>query len=279
MTDGNRQPSIAAVRALTLAEPGIPFDLNAAPTRDDALFPRKHDALASLKDDTRAIDRLQDTLYAERARSLLVVLQGIDCAGKSGVTKSAFERTSPMGMQVTAFKAPTRHERARDYLWRVHAAAPKKGFIGIFDRSHYEDVLVVRVRHLAPLDEVEQRYEQINQFEKHLIQNGTKVLKIMLNLSRLEQGDRLADRLETAHKRWKFNPADLEDRAFWTEYMEAYEIMLNRCSTEHAPWHVVPADSKSRRNAICARLIRGALEDMAPQYPDPGYRLADFDVS
>jgi len=279
MGESHKQPDIEAVRAFTLAEPGMAFDLSTAPTRDESLFARKHDALDSLAEDTRIIDELQDTLYAEGSRAMLVVLQGMDCAGKSGVIKSAFARTSPMGMQVTAFKVPTKAELARDYLWRVHAATPPKGFIGVFDRSHYEDVLVVKVRGLAPAEAVEERYEQINRFEEHLTQNGVSILKIMLNLSRLEQGERLVDRLESPHKRWKFNPGDLEDRAHWQDYMNAYETMLNRCSTEHAPWHVVPADSKPRRNAICARLIRGALEDMGPHYPDPGYRLADFDVS
>lgn len=272
------QPSIDEVRALTLAPPGDAFALADRVTRDESLFPKKSHAEDSLEIDARAIDDLQDTLYAEGSRALLVVLQGMDTAGKSGVIKSSFAHTSPMGMKVKAFKAPTKAELARDYLWRVHQAVPRKGFIGIFDRSHYEDVLVVKVRSLAPADVVEARYEQINLFEKLLTDTGTKILKIMLNLSRPVQGERLLDRLETPHKRWKFNPGDIEDRQLWPDFMGAYETMVQRCSTQHAPWHVVPADSKSRRNAICARLIHGALADMAPEYPDPGYRPQDFEI-
>ena len=278
MAQAKEQPGIDAVRALTLASPGAKFDLSARTTLDESLFAKKADALSSLDIDSRVIDTLQDTLYAEGRRALLVVLQGMDTAGKSGVIKSAFGRTSPLGMTVKAFKAPTKDELARDYLWRVHAALPPKGSIGIFDRSHYEDVLVVKVRGFAPADAVEQRYDQINAFEKHLTENGVTILKIMLNFSHEVQGERLTDRLVTPHKRWKFNPGDLEDRKLWPDFMAAYETMVQRCSTPHAPWHVVPSDSKSRRNAICARLIRGALEDMAPEYPDPGFRIEDFEV-
>src|SRR5262249_15634555 len=148
------------------------------------------------------------------------------------------------------------------YLWRVHQLTPQKGYIGVFNRSQYEDVLVVKVRKLAPAEDVERRYEQINQFEKHLVENGARILKLMLHISKEEQGERLRERLEVPEKRWKFNPSDLEDRKLWDQYQKAYETVLQRCSTEWAPWHIVPADSRSRRDAIAARLIRGALEDM-----------------
>ncbi|MEM6627179.1 MAG: PPK2 family polyphosphate kinase, partial [Pseudomonadota bacterium] len=231
-----------------------------------------------LESDAIAINELQDTLYGEGKRALLVVLQGMDTAGKSGVIKGAFARTSPMGMRVAAFKGPTKQELAQDYLWRVHQVVPPKGFIGVFDRSHYEDVLVVKVRELASKDAVKQRYDQINQFEKHLTENGVVILKLMLHLSHATQGERLLDRLEKPHKRWKFNPGDLEDRKLWPDFMDAYGDMLSKCSTKHAPWHVVPADSKVRRNAIAARLIRHTLEEMAPTYPDPGYRPDQFKI-
>ena len=207
-----------------------------------------------------------------------MVLQGIDTAGKSGTMRSVFAYTSPLGLQVAAFKKPTDLELSHDYLWRVHQVVPRKGYIGIFDRSHYEDVLVVKVRGFAPKDDIEKRYEQINQFEKHLTENGTKILKFMLHISPETQAERLKSRLDEPHKRWKFNPGDLEDRKLWPDFMDAYDDMVERCSTDHAPWYVIPSDSKSRRNAMIARIVRGALEDMDPQYPDPGWNAADYDI-
>ena len=206
------------------------------------------------------------------------MLQGIDTAGKSGTTRAVFACTSPLGLQVAAFKKPTDLELAHDYLWRVHQVVPRRGFIGIFDRSHYEDVLVVKVRGFAPKDDIDRRYDQINAFEKHLTENGTRILKFMLHISPEEQAERLRSRLAEPHKRWKFNPGDLEDRKLWPDFMDAYDDMVERCSTEHAPWYVIPSDSKSRRNAMIARIIRGTLEDMAPQYPDPGWDADSFEI-
>ena len=271
-------PSIKSVAKAIIAEPGKTFKLSERPTRDKDLFEDKDDARASLEADAREIDRLQDILFAESKQALLVVLQGIDTAGKSGTTRSVFAYTTPLGMKVKAFKKPTPAEAAHDYLWRVHNACPEKGYIGIFDRSHYEEVLVVKVRGFASKDDIKRRYDQINDFERHLTENGTRVLKFMLNISKEEQGERLRSRLEEPHKRWKFNPGDLDDRASWPEFMDAYETMIEKCSTDHAPWYVVPSDSKSRRNAIIARMVRGALEDMAPEYPDPGYRPEHFKI-
>ncbi|MEO0983414.1 MAG: PPK2 family polyphosphate kinase [Pseudomonadota bacterium] len=273
------QPSIKSVRSALIAAPGKTIALSDRPTRHPDLFEDKRDAEASLHEDAAAIDVLQDRLYADRSKALLVVLQGMDTAGKSGVIRKVFAETSPLGMQVRAFKAPTTQELAQDYLWRIHAATPPRGFIGIFDRSHYEDVLVVKVRDLAPADAVARRYEEINAFEKHLVDNGVVILKCMLNLSHKVQGERLRDRLKEPHKRWKFNPSDLEDRALWFDFMGAYETAVDRCSTPHAPWYVVPSDSKTRRNAMVARLVRGALEDIAPDYPDPGWKIEDHDFS
>ncbi|MAK60689.1 MAG: polyphosphate kinase [Ponticaulis sp.] len=260
-----------------IAKPGKKFVLSDVPTRDESLFDSKKIARASCEEDAHEINRLQDILYAERKQSLLVVLQGIDTAGKSGTTRAVFAYTSPLGLQVAAFKKPTEEELAHDYLWRVHAAVPRKGFIGIFDRSHYEDVLVVKVREFAPKDDIERRYDQINAFEKHLTENGTRILKFMLHISPEEQAERLHSRLAEPHKRWKFNPGDLEDRKLWPDFMKAYDDMVERCSTDHAPWYVIPSDSKSRRNAMIARIVRGTLEDMAPEYPDPGWRPEDYD--
>ena len=269
-------PKIDDVRNALIAAPGAAFDLSKRDSGDRSLFEDKKDAKDSLKADAEAINELQDKLYANRDQALLVVLQGMDTAGKSGVIRNVFADTSPLGMQVRAFKAPSKTELAHDYLWRIHDAVPRKGRIGIFDRSHYEDVLVVKVRNFAPAEKVEQRYDQINAFEKHLSENGVKILKFMLNVGYEEQGIRLRERLTEEHKLWKFNPGDLEDRKLWPDFMSAYETAVQRCSTPHAPWYIVPADSRTRRNAMIARIVRGALEDMNLTWPDPGYKVDDF---
>ena len=253
------------------------FSLSDRATRID-LFTSKQDAKASTLEDAKLIEDLSHKLYGEASRSLLVVLQGMDTSGKDGTTKAIFQRTPPLNVKVAAFKAPTKKELAHDYLWRVHNVCPGKGAITVFNRSHYEDVLVVKVREFAPLDAVEKRYEQINNFEKHLVENGTTVLKFMLHISHETQGERLRERLEVPRKRWKFNPGDLDDRALWPDFMDAYETMVRRTSTDHAPWHVIPSDSRSTRGAIITRIVRETLEGMNPEYPDPGYRLADFEI-
>ncbi|MFT3726022.1 MAG: polyphosphate kinase 2 family protein [Hyphomonadaceae bacterium] len=274
------QPSIKHVLEETLVDPKDKkaFVLKDRPTRGDKLFESKKDAKASLEADAMVINDLQDAMFASKCGALLVVMQGIDTAGKDGTTKECFKYTSPLGVHVHAFGKPTEIELEHDYLWRIHQVSPRKGNVTVFNRSHYEDVLVVKVRNLAPPKQVEKRYEQINQFEKMLTENGTRILKLMLHVSKDEQGERLRERLEVPAKRWKFNPSDLEDRKLWSEYHAAYETMLQRCSTPWAPWHVIPSDSRSRRDAIAARLIRGALEDMKPEYPDPGYRPEQYQI-
>ena len=252
-----------------MVQPGKPFDLSKADPRAANGFSEKDKAKADAAKDAEAIDALQDRLYAEGKRALLVILQGIDCSGKDGTVRAVFNHCGPIGVKVTPFKAPTVDELAQDYLWRVHRACPAKGYIGIFNRSHYEDVLVVKVKGYAPADVIERRYEEINAFEKMLTGNGTKILKFMLNISKDEQAERLRERVERPEKRWKFNPADLEDRKLWDEYMQAYQTMLTRCSTPHAPWHVIPADRNWVRNAAISRIVRETLEEMDPQYPEP----------
>lgn len=273
------KPSVDLVRRTLLAEPGKPFDLSKRDTGDRSLFPDKKEARVSLKRDAAAINELQDKLYAMRDRALLVVLQGMDTSGKSGVIRNVFADTSPLGMQVEAFKAPSKTELAHDYMWRIHRAVPRKGRIGVFDRSHYEDVLVVKVRGFAPAEAIEQRYEQINAFEKHLSENGVTILKFMLNVGYDEQGIRLQERITEAHKRWKFNPSDLEDRKLWPDFMAAYQTAVQRCSTPHAPWYIIPADSRTRRNAMIARIVRGTLEDMDLDWPKRDLKLSDYDFS
>ncbi len=252
-----------------IAEPGKPFRLAKCDPRDDSAFSDKEKAKAQVVADAAAIDGLQDRLFAEGKRALLVILQGIDCSGKDGAVRAVFNTCGPIGVIATPFKVPSAEEMAHDYLWRVHKACPARGLIGIFNRSHYEDVLVVKVKKFASPEAIEKRYEEINQFEKNLAQNGTRILKFMMHISREEQAERLRDRIATPEKRWKFNPGDLADRALWDDYMAAYETAVNRCSTPHAPWHVIPADRNWVRNAAIARIVRETLEEMNPQYPSP----------
>lgn len=252
-----------------MVKPGKTVKLSDHDPRATGPLKDKDAAKAQTAEDAAAIDALQDRLYAEEKRALLVVLQGIDCSGKDGTVRAVFNTCGPIGVKVTPFRAPTHEELAQDYLWRIHKACPPRGFIGIFNRSHYEDVLVVKVRKFASPEAIERRYDEINRFEKHLADNGTVILKFMLNISKDEQAERLRERVEDPTKRWKFNPSDLDDRALWDDYMAAYETALSRCSTEHAPWHVIPADRNWVRNAIIGRIVRETLEKMNPQYPEP----------
>ena len=262
-----------------LVTPGAKSNLRKRATNADDIFDDREAAEEATKENAKAIDALQDALWAERKRALLVILQGIDTSGKDGTVRAVFNRCGPLGVQVTPFGKPSDEELAHDFLWRIHMATPKKGVIGVFNRSQYEDVLVVKVRGLAPADVVEQRYEQINAFEKHLTDNGTRVLKFMLNISKDEQKERLQARLDDPTKNWKFNASDLEDRKLWDDYAKAYEVVLDRCSTAHAPWRVVPADRKWQRNAIIAATVRKTLEDMAPAYPKPDWKASDFQIT
>jgi PPK2 family polyphosphate:nucleotide phosphotransferase len=237
--------------------------------RDESGLPAKEEARLQTAEDAKAIDALQDRLFAEGKRALLVVLQGIDCSGKDGTVRAVFNPCGPIGVEVTPFRAPNEEERRHDYLWRVHRACPRHGIIGIFNRSHYEDVLVVKVKKLVSADTIEQRYDDINAFEKYLARSGTRILKFMLNISKEEQAERLQERIDDPAKRWKFNPGDLEDRKLWAEYTAAYETVLTRCSTRHAPWYIIPADRNWVRNAVIARIVRETLEEMNPVYPQP----------
>ena len=216
----------------------------------------------------------QETLYAERARSLLVVLQGMDTSGKDGTIKHAMASLSPSAMAVTAFRQPTPQELRHHFLWRIRRALPAPGQIGIFNRSHYEDVVVVRVKRLVPTAEWSSRFEQINAFERQLAKGGTTLLKVFLHISRDEQRRRLLARLDDPTKRWKFNPNDLDDRARWDEFQAAYDDALTRCSTDAGPWYVVPADRKWYRNWAVSGLLAETFEEMAPDYPKPELDLA-----
>jgi PPK2 family polyphosphate:nucleotide phosphotransferase len=220
------------------------------------------------KNDGRIFD-LQYRLYAEHRRALLIVLQGSDASGKDGTIRHVMRGMNPQGCRVTSFKVPTSEELDHDYLWRIVKALPARGEVGIFNRSHYEDVLVVRVHDLVPKDAWSRRYDQINAFEKHLTENGTTVLKLYLHVSREEQAKRLAERIDDPTKNWKVNPGDFEEAKLWNDYQAAAEDALTRCSTPWAPWFVIPADHKWYRNLAVSRIVLKTLADMKPRFPKP----------
>jgi PPK2 family polyphosphate:nucleotide phosphotransferase len=259
-------------------KPGARVDLASYDTRDKAGFADEHATKAETVAIAKEIDRLQDSLYAEGKRALLVILQGTDTSGKDGTIRGVFNATGPLGVSVTAFRRPSEEELEHDYLWRVHRACPRRGTIGIFNRSHYEDVLVAKVRNFAPAEVIEQRYDQINAFERILVENGTRILKFMLHISKKEQAERLQERLDDPQKHWKFNPSDLDDRDHWNDFQAAYETLLHRCSTEWAPWHVVPSDRKWVRNAVIARIVKATLEAMDPRYPQGIWKPGEFKI-
>ncbi len=205
---------------------------------------------------------------------MLLVLQGMDTSGKGGTLRHTVGLMDPQGMRITSFKGPTKEELSHDFLWRIRKAVPSAGIVGVFDRSHYEDVLIARVRELAPAEEIERRYEAINDFESELVESGVSIIKCMLHISPDEQKARLLARLDDPTKHWKFNPNDLTERARWADYRAAYEIALERNNTEHAPWHVIPADKKWYRNLAIGHLLLETLRGLDPQWP-----AADFDVA
>ena len=238
----------------------------------------KADGKRALADGMPQLAEWQERLYAAgtggSTTSLLLVLQGMDTAGKGGITQHVVGAAGVQGVSYTAFKKPTEEELAHDFLWRIRTALPGPGELGVFDRSHYEDVLVVRVHQLVAPDVWGARYDLINAFEREITEAGTTIVKVMLHISPQEQKARLAARLERPDKYWKYNPGDLTERALWPEYQEAYEAALTRCSTTEAPWHVVPADRKWYARWAVQQLLLDALQDIDPRYPP-----ADFDVA
>lgn len=255
------------VRALRV-EPGEHLHLAERATDDD-LGLDKVEALAHLADVKARIELLQQRLYAEHRRSVLLVVQAMDAAGKDGTIRVVLSGLNPAGVPVTAFKAPAGPEAEHDYLWRVKAACPGKGLIGVFNRSHYEDVVVVRVKELVPQAVWSKRYKHIRHFEEQLVDEGTTVVKVFLHVSKDEQARRLQERIDDPEKRWKFRLGDLDDRARWDVFQEAYQDAIRETSTDRAPWFVVPADSNSRRNLAVARILLDALEAIDPQIPEP----------
>ena len=217
---------------------------------------------------------LQYLLYAEARRSLLIVLQGIDAGGKDGTVRHVMSGLNPQGVRVTPFKVPEGAEKRHDYLWRIHQAIPETGQIGIFNRSHYEDVLVVRVHSLVPKPVWAKRYRQINDFERMLSENGVRIVKFLLYIDKQEQARRFRERLEDKTKNWKFSADDLKEREYWDQYIEAYQDMLRQCSTEQAPWYVIPANRKWFRNLAVSQILREELEGMNLKYPRPSGDLS-----
>jgi PPK2 family polyphosphate:nucleotide phosphotransferase len=227
----------------------------------------KEESSAALEKLHKRLFELQEALYAEHRRSLLIVFQAMDTGGKDGALKSLLSGINPAGVRVTSFKAPTSEELSHDFLWRIHQHAPPYGYIGVWNRSHYEDVLVTRVHKLITKKTWEARYEAINNFEKHLSDNNTTILKFHLYISKEEQKERLQARLDNPDKHWKFSTGDLAERKFWDDYQRAYEDAINATSTTHAPWHIVPANKKWARNIALAETVVEALEKMNPKYP------------
>jgi len=215
------------------------------------------------------IGELQQLLYANGKFALLIVLQGMDTSGKDGTVRHVLDMVNPAGVETANFKAPSREELAHDYLWRIHKAVPRLGNIGVFNRSHYEDVLVVRVLNLQAPQVWRKRYEQINAFERHLAANNVVLLKFFLHISKQEQAERLQARLDDPRKNWKFDPEDLKMRAHWGKFMRAYEDAINRCSSPEAPWHIIPANRKWYRDYVVSKIVLNALEDLQLTWPKP----------
>ena len=239
----------------------------------------KEDAEDIVKKNSSKLFDLQYRWYAEDKRAVLIILQGMDTSGKDGVIRNVLRGFNPQGCTVTPFKAPNTLELNHDFLWRIHKAIPERGDVGVFNRSHYEDVLIARVKKLVPKEVWKRRYQQINNFEQMLVENGVTILKFFLYISKEEQKKRLQERLDDSTKNWKFNEGDLVERKLWDHYKEAYEDALNECSTPWAPWYVVPADKKWFRNLIVSEILTDTLKKMNPQLPKPAVDLSKIKVS
>ena len=273
----SKKRSAGFIGALSL--PAGPVDLTSYDPRSTPAFKGgKSKGEAALASVGSELSDLQERLFAEGrsggTRSVLLVLQGMDTSGKGGVVRHTLGLVDPQGVHLAAFKAPTKAERRHDFLWRIERELPQPGYLGVFDRSHYEDVLIGRVHELAPAAEITARYNEINAFEHRLVEEGTVVVKCMLHVSAKEQRSRLLARLDHPDKYWKFNPGDVDERALWPAYQAAYELALEKTNTVHAPWLVVPSDHKWYRNLAVAQVLRETLARMAPTWPGP-----DFDVA
>lgn len=225
-------------------------------------------AAEKIKENTTVSSELAYKLYAENHRSVLLVLQGMDTSGKDGTIRTVMSGVNPQSFQITSFKQPSSEELDHDFLWRIHKAVPRRGEIGIFNRSHYEDVLIVRVHKLISEEQWRGRYHIINEFEELLADGGMTFIKCFLHISKDEQRKRLQKRLDDPHKRWKFNKSDLAERLLWDEYQRAYEDAITRCNTKHAPWYIIPSDRKWYRNLVVSQILRETLEKLNPKFPE-----------
>ena len=260
-------------------KPGSRVDLSEWDPSDKGAFPEgKNEGRKRLLGLNQRLEELQELLYAEHKHKVLIVLQAMDTGGKDGTIRHVFEGVNPQGVRVASFKKPTPEELDHDFLWRVHKQVPAKGEIVIFNRSHYEDVLVVRVHNLAPKEVWSKRYDHINGFERTLVDEGTTILKFFLYIDLDEQKERLQARLDEPNKRWKFNPDDLEDRKLWPKYVKAYEETISKTSTSWAPWHIIPANRKWYRNLVVGTVVIEALEDLNMRHPEPQFDPADIRI-
>lgn len=255
------------------------FKLSKCPTADTGPFKDKEDAEPSVQKNLAKLHDLQEVLYAEAKHAVLIVFQAMDAGGKDGSIDHVFSGLNPQGCAVSSFKRPTDLELAHDFLWRIHLQAPRRGMIGIFNRSHYESVLVERVRKLVPKQVWSGRYDHINHFEKLLADEGTLILKFFLHISKEEQKERLEERLHDPNKNWKFDPGDLDERQHWDAYQEAYEDLLKKTSKPWAPWYVVPSDRKWYRNWVLSETIVKAMEELDMQFPAPPVGLDRIKVT
>jgi PPK2 family polyphosphate:nucleotide phosphotransferase len=253
-----------------LVEPGKKIKLAERDPQDTGDFEGgKEEGLKAVAKLNEKLQELQELLYAEGKHKVLVVLQAMDTGGKDGAIRRVFDGVNPQGVKVASFKVPTSEEMAHDFLWRAHKVVPANGELVVFNRSHYEDVLVVRVHNYVPKEVWSKRYEQINAFEKMLAENGTTILKFFLHISKDEQKERLQARLDDPSKHWKFSLGDLGERKLWNDYQAAYEDALNKTSTEYAPWYVVPANRKWYRDLVISTVLVDALKDLKMKYPEP----------
>ena len=258
-------------------EPKESVDLSSRPTEDDGGFD-KDSARKPFDELTDRLAALQELLYAEHKHALLVVLQAMDAGGKDSTIRNVFRPLNPQGCKVVSFKAPNDIEGMHDFLWRIHQNTPRKGYIGVFNRSHYEDVLIVRVKNLAPKSIWSKRYEHINRFECMLHDEGTVVVKFFLHISKDYQKKRLLRRLERPDKHWKFDPGDLVERKRWDDYQHAFEEAIGRCSTSYAPWYVIPAERRWYRNLLIAQVLVETLESLKMKFPKPTFDPAEITI-
>ncbi len=260
-------------------KPGEKINLSKIDADDTGKFKDKDEAKSALAENIERMAELQNILYADGSQALLIVLQAMDAGGKDGTIRKIMSGINPQGVRVSSFKKPTEEELAHDFLWRIHKVVPRRGMIGIFNRSHYEDVLVVRVHNLVPKAVWQKRYAHINDFEQLLTESGVTILKFYLHISKDEQKERFQARLDEPHKRWKFNPGDLAERKLWGDYMNAFETAFEKCSTKAAPWYIVPANKKWYRNLVISEKIVETLETMGLEYPEPAEGLDDITIA